>query len=128
MAKIGTGYPPKEDRRQVGIGIESGKLQSVFESFTQIDNTYTRQQTGTGLISKPIDRDQMSDILDKYLPAENEKYETINVDHDPEPSSLDPSSSHPSSSRPSSYLDPCYASFEHLNLWQAAQLRSPEQL
>jgi PAS domain S-box-containing protein len=37
------------DIEDTGIGIEPDKLQSVFESFTQIDNTYVRQQTGTGL-------------------------------------------------------------------------------
>ena len=37
------------DVEDTGIGIESGKLENVFESFTQIDNSNTRQQTGTGL-------------------------------------------------------------------------------
>jgi PAS domain S-box-containing protein len=32
-----------------GIGIPSGKIGYVFESFTQVDGTYTRQYQGTGL-------------------------------------------------------------------------------
>jgi Amt family ammonium transporter len=35
--------------KDTGIGISGENLESIFESFRQVDNTYSRQYQGTGL-------------------------------------------------------------------------------